>query len=121
MELDQTEHVIATLDLDADLRLTENTEHKLRAILELSGNIGISLDVDAVLTRVLDSLLEIFPKADCVTIVLLNKKNQLVTMPKPGNIVLNFCPRPAPSMTTTPMKPCRPTFYCKSQPVSPAR
>lgn len=68
---DQEDHVIATMDLDTGLRLTENSEQKLSAIVELSRNIGVSLDIDAVLPRVLESLMEIFSKADWVSIVLL--------------------------------------------------
>ena len=41
-----------------------NAQTKLKAILEISHNLGSSLDTDAVLPRILDSLFRIFPQTD---------------------------------------------------------
>jgi two-component system, LuxR family, sensor kinase FixL len=77
-ERDQTNHILATQNLNTDLRLEENAAYKLRAIVELSRNIGVSLDLEAVLPRVLESILEIFPKADRVSLVLLDERDRLI-------------------------------------------
>lgn len=75
---DQTSHIITTLAVQDDLRLEQNAEYKLRAIAEISKSLAGSLDVDAVLPRLLDSLLEIFPKADRISVVLTKDNHQLI-------------------------------------------
>lgn len=45
-------------------------EAKLRAILEISDNLGTTLQLDTVLPRILESLFKIFPQADRGTVVL---------------------------------------------------
>ncbi len=45
-------------------------EAKLRAILEITDNLGGSLDIDVVLPRILESLFKIFPQADRGVVVL---------------------------------------------------
>ncbi len=60
--------IVATLDVSQDLRTQKNATAKLDAILALHRRIGLSLDVEDVIKRVLESTLEIFPQADRVII-----------------------------------------------------
>jgi signal transduction histidine kinase/CheY-like chemotaxis protein len=57
--------VVSSIDLLAagDHRLELDANIKLRAILEIIRSAGSSLDIDEVLSKVLDSLLRIFPQA----------------------------------------------------------
>ena len=52
------------------LRLTVNAEAKLKAILEIGQNLGRAVELDEVLTKVLDSLFSIFLQADRGFVVL---------------------------------------------------
>ena len=49
--------------LEAERRLEEDPQIKLRAILEIIRNAGTSLDIDDVLPKILESLFRIFPQA----------------------------------------------------------
>ena len=56
--------IVTTLDLQKDQRTESNAAVKLRAILEITQNIGKSLDMRQVLPKTLDSVFRIFPQAD---------------------------------------------------------
>ncbi len=45
-------------------RIEVNAETKLQAVLEITRNLGSTLDLDHVLTRILDSVFRFFPQAD---------------------------------------------------------
>jgi PAS domain S-box-containing protein len=57
--------VVSSIDVLAagDHRLELDANAKLRAILEIIRSVGSSLDIDEVMSKVLDSLLRIFPQA----------------------------------------------------------
>ena len=48
----------------SSLRLEVNAHAKLKALMEISRNLGRTMALDDVLPKVLDSLLKIFPQAD---------------------------------------------------------
>jgi serine phosphatase RsbU (regulator of sigma subunit)/pSer/pThr/pTyr-binding forkhead associated (FHA) protein len=65
--------ITSTLDVSSGrqgIRVTVNAEVKLKAILEISHNLGRTLGLGDVLPKVLDSLFAIFPHADRGFIVL---------------------------------------------------
>ncbi len=65
--------VMTRLDVSSGstgLRLEVNPTAKLKAMMEISRNLGRTLAIDDVLPKVLDSLLTIFPQADRGVIVL---------------------------------------------------
>jgi serine phosphatase RsbU (regulator of sigma subunit) len=62
--------VLSSLDVVNDLRLAVKPEAKLRAILEISRDLGTSLDLKLVLPKILECLFTIFPQADCGFILL---------------------------------------------------
>ncbi len=65
--------VMTRLDVSSGstgLRLEVNPTAKLKAMMEISRNLGRTLSMDDVLPKVLDSLLTIFPQADRGVIVL---------------------------------------------------
>jgi len=61
-----SEHIVSSLDArsGAELRAELNAAVKLKAILDITHNLGSTLDTDAVLPRILDSLFRIFPQTD---------------------------------------------------------
>lgn len=61
-----TERIVTSIDArsGADTRLEINAHVKLRAVLEITQNLGSTLDTDAVLPRILESLFRIFPQTD---------------------------------------------------------
>lgn len=65
---DDSEHssIITTLEAKSSsgLRLSVNPEVKLRAVLEISTALGSVLDLNEVLTKILDGLFKVFPQAD---------------------------------------------------------
>ena len=62
--------IMSSMEVSSDLRLTVKPETKLRAILEMSKNLGYTLDLKVVLPKTLESLFAIFPQADCGSILL---------------------------------------------------
>jgi serine phosphatase RsbU (regulator of sigma subunit) len=65
--------IMSKLDLsisESGLRMTVRPEAKLRALMEITHNLGRTLSVDAVLPKLLDSLFKIFIQADRGLIVL---------------------------------------------------
>jgi sigma-B regulation protein RsbU (phosphoserine phosphatase) len=60
------DRIYSTLDArsGAEQRLEVNAHQKLRAVLEITQNLGSSLDTDAVLPKILESLFRIFPQTD---------------------------------------------------------
>ncbi|MBI5759918.1 MAG: FHA domain-containing protein, partial [Planctomycetales bacterium] len=64
--------VISTLDVGSGRhpRLTVKPEAKLQAVLEISTNLGKTLELERVLPKMLESLFKIFPQADRGFIVL---------------------------------------------------
>ena len=65
------------------LRLDLNTTAKLKALVEISQNLGRALSVAEVLPKLLDSLFTIFPQADRGFIVLKTRERA------------GWCPRPS--------------------------
>jgi sigma-B regulation protein RsbU (phosphoserine phosphatase) len=60
------DRIVSSIDAraDAETRLDTNAHIKLRAVLEITKNLGSTLDTDAVLPRILESLFRIFPQTD---------------------------------------------------------
>jgi serine phosphatase RsbU (regulator of sigma subunit) len=60
------DRIVTSIDArsGAELRWELNAQTKLKAILEISQNLGSTLDTDAVLPRILESLFRIFPQSD---------------------------------------------------------
>jgi serine phosphatase RsbU (regulator of sigma subunit) len=56
--------VLSSLDVAAGWRVEVAPEAKLRAILEISRNLGTALDMNVVLPKILESLFTLFPRAD---------------------------------------------------------
>lgn len=58
--------IVTTLEASSSggLRLNVNPEVKLRAVVEISHSLASVLDVDQVLSKILDGLFKIFPQAD---------------------------------------------------------
>src|SRR5262245_1384087 len=56
--------VIKSLDMSDSARTGVSPEVKLRAILEISRNLGAALNLSEVLPKILESLLVLFPQAD---------------------------------------------------------
>jgi serine phosphatase RsbU (regulator of sigma subunit) len=71
---DQPSAIMTTLDVKAEPQVTVAPETKLRAILEISQNLGSLLDLKAVLPKILESLFVIFPHADRGFILLRDPK-----------------------------------------------
>jgi serine phosphatase RsbU (regulator of sigma subunit)/pSer/pThr/pTyr-binding forkhead associated (FHA) protein len=82
--LDVTEAEAATICAvdasDSDALRSAKPEAQLRAILEISRNLSSSLKLDAVAPKTLDSLLEIFPQAERVFLVLLKPGEAVATI-----------------------------------------
>jgi serine phosphatase RsbU (regulator of sigma subunit) len=62
--------VVRSLDLGAGARTEVSPAAKLRAVLEISHNLGNTLRLEAMLPKILESLLALFPQADRGFIVL---------------------------------------------------
>ena len=74
--------IVSTLDVQSGsrLRLGVKPEAKLRAILEISENLGRTLNLNQMLPKILDSLFKIFPQADRGFLMLKNpQSNELET------------------------------------------
>jgi serine phosphatase RsbU (regulator of sigma subunit) len=56
--------IVSFLDVARGVRVEVGAEAKLRAVLEISRNLGTSLDLEVVLPKILESLFAIFPFAD---------------------------------------------------------
>ncbi len=88
MLIDDSEHtgrstIMSKLEVStglAGVRVSVNSEVKLRAVIEITENLRKSLAVDQVLTKVLDSLFKIFVQADRGFVV--------VRGPNPGQLVI---------------------------------
>ena len=63
---DDESRIVSTIDArrSAELRWEINAQVKLKAMLEITQNLGSTLDTDAVLPRILESLFRIFPQTD---------------------------------------------------------
>lgn len=63
---EEESRIVSTLDArtGTELRWEINAQLKLKAVLEITRNLGSTLDTDAVLPRILDSLFRIFPQTD---------------------------------------------------------
>jgi PAS domain S-box-containing protein len=59
----------------AATRVEVNPQIKLKALLDIMHNVGTSLDVDAVLANILDSLFSVFPQADRGHVLFLDAAN----------------------------------------------
>lgn len=73
--------VMSTMDvsrLDHALRLNVRPEVKLRALLEITDNLGQTLELDTVLPKLLDSLFKIFAQADRGLVVLRDERRNLL-------------------------------------------
>lgn len=70
-EFDRT-CITSALDLDAGLRIDVAPEAKLRAVLEISRNLSGTLNLEAVLPKILESLFAVFPQAERGFILLLD-------------------------------------------------
>src|SRR5262249_49667910 len=57
-------NIVSALDVAENLRLEVKPEDKLRAVLEISRNLGNILELKDVLPKILESLFVIFPQAD---------------------------------------------------------
>ncbi len=71
--LDSSSTIMSRLEISSDassMRLQVNTEAKLKAVLEISRNLGRAIELGAVLSKLLDSLFKIFLQADRGFIVL---------------------------------------------------
>jgi serine phosphatase RsbU (regulator of sigma subunit)/pSer/pThr/pTyr-binding forkhead associated (FHA) protein len=71
--------VMSTLDIQqsrAGLQMTVNPEIKLKALLEITRNIGTTISLDEVLPKILDSLFKIFIQADRGFVVLLDAERK---------------------------------------------
>jgi serine phosphatase RsbU (regulator of sigma subunit)/pSer/pThr/pTyr-binding forkhead associated (FHA) protein len=69
---DDASSIISTLDVGSGQhpRLAVKPEAKLQAVLEISTNLGKTLELERVLPKILESLFKIFPQADRGFIVL---------------------------------------------------
>jgi serine phosphatase RsbU (regulator of sigma subunit)/pSer/pThr/pTyr-binding forkhead associated (FHA) protein len=69
---DDASSIISTLDVGSGRhpRLAVKPETKLQAVLEISTNLGKTLELERVLPKILESLFKIFPQADRGFIVL---------------------------------------------------
>lgn len=56
--------IVNTLDATLEPRVDVGSEEKLRAVLGITRNLGMSLALDEFLPNILDSLFEIFPQAE---------------------------------------------------------
>lgn len=56
--------IVGAIDARPETRLDVGAQAKLRAVLEITRNLGKSLAVDEFLRNIVDSLFEIFPQAD---------------------------------------------------------
>jgi serine phosphatase RsbU (regulator of sigma subunit)/pSer/pThr/pTyr-binding forkhead associated (FHA) protein len=75
---DSSSTIMSKLDVsfsDSRMRMTVRPEAKLRALVEISQNLGRVLALDAVLPKLLDSLFKIFIQADRGLIVLRETEN----------------------------------------------
>ncbi len=61
-----SDRIVTSIDArtGTETRLEINAHIKLRAVLEITQNLGSSLDTDAVLPKILESLFRIFPQTD---------------------------------------------------------
>jgi len=64
-------NIVSTLDATSDSRIGRNPDEKWRASLSMIRNIGLSLNVDEILRRVLDDLFKVFSQTDRGYILLL--------------------------------------------------
>jgi serine phosphatase RsbU (regulator of sigma subunit)/pSer/pThr/pTyr-binding forkhead associated (FHA) protein len=73
--------IMSTLDIQSSrggLRMTVNPEVKLKALLEITRNLGTTISLDQVLRRVLDSLFKIFIQADRGFVVLMDTERNIL-------------------------------------------
>ncbi|HEY5311275.1 MAG TPA: FHA domain-containing protein, partial [Pirellulales bacterium] len=71
--------IMSTLDIQQSrvgLQMTVNPEIKLKALLEITRNMGSSISLDQVLPKILDSLFKIFIQADRGFVVLLDSERK---------------------------------------------
>lgn len=70
----ESSSIISSLDLSSfkHPRISVRPEVKLQAVLEISSNLGKTLELQAVLPKILESLFKIFPQADRCFAVLKN-------------------------------------------------
>jgi pSer/pThr/pTyr-binding forkhead associated (FHA) protein len=61
---DKMASIVSSVDLDSGTRAEVAPEAKLRAILEISKNLGNALKLNEVLPKILESLFAVFPQAD---------------------------------------------------------
>ena len=64
--------ITTAFDVRGGLRVEVAAEAKLRAVLEISKNLSATLNLEAVLPKILDSLFTVFPQADRGFILLLD-------------------------------------------------
>jgi phosphoserine phosphatase RsbU/P len=63
-EMLRASNIVSALEVGENLRLEVKPEDKLRAVLEISRNLGNILELKDVLPKILESLFVIFPQAD---------------------------------------------------------
>lgn len=67
--------ILKTLDARTDPRPEANSYQKLRAVLRTAQNLGSSLDTDEMLSKILESLMTIFPRASLAYAMLADGPN----------------------------------------------
>ncbi len=78
---DRGSQVMSKVDVvssSAGVRLAVNPEVKLRALLEITNNLAKSLELDAVLPKILDSLFKVFLQADRGFVLLSSSDGPLI-------------------------------------------
>jgi phosphoserine phosphatase RsbU/P len=71
--------IVNTLDATVEPRVDVGSEEKLRAVLGITRNLGMSLALDEFLPNILDSLFEIFPQAERGYVLLQDRPNGQLT------------------------------------------
>ena len=101
VEVSRGSTILSTMDVldPSSIRIEVKPEAKLRAILEISNNLGQTLELDKVLPKILESLFKIFPQADNGYVVLKDPvSGQLVTKADRKRSA-RYAERSAPSRT----------------------
>ena len=94
VSLTRTDDLEFEMESDPNLRPVD-PEVKRRAILEIARNLSSELKVDAVASKILDSLTELFPQAECCFLILVD--------PETGRLVrraFKYQPTRSPSVST---------------------
>jgi serine phosphatase RsbU (regulator of sigma subunit) len=71
--------IVGTLDASPEKRVGLGSQEKLRAVLGITKNLGMSLTLDSFLPNVLESIFEIFPQADRGYVLLADRPDGRLT------------------------------------------